>query len=120
MTHNLCNSYSGNLAQELRTNACDTVTFVGMKTDMPKIWEDVRHRFEHVMQHISIRKYDHHEWSTFYGKESCSILRSHHGQQSEEWFGLKKCLMPLPAAVLAFPIFRYVPYLASCSLFSFF
>ena len=78
---------------------------------MIPMWNDLIKRWHSIQQNIPIHKYAHpNKLSERYGKKVLWLLETAAGRRSEMYFGLRKSLMPLPAIVLAFPMFleRYL------------
>ena len=72
-------------------------------------WDDLLVRWHNIQQNIPIHKYCHpSKVSERYEKKVLWLLETAAGRRNEIYYGLKKSLMPLPATVLAFPMWRYL------------
>ena len=70
-------------------------------------WDDIRQRFETIAENIPIYKFNYPtKTHPRYGQKVEEFLETSAGRRREAYYGIKKCLMPLPSAVLAFPMFR--------------
>ena len=103
-TKSLC---LGNLAGELRRTKCTTELFISLKTLLVPMWERQRKIWEEIIEKLPVQKYKHSEYSEHHKLKAVTLLKD---QKMTEWFGLQKCFMPLPNSVMAFPMWRYVPF----------
>ena len=84
---------------------------------MQSMWDEQQQVWLDVMQHLPIRKMPHSTFSEQYEnlqkykQKVVNLLETVSGQKAAVWRGLHKCWMPLPNVVLAFPDFRYVPFM---------
>ena len=67
------------------------------------MWEAQRKIWEEVIEKLPLQKYAHSIHSEHKDKLTVTLLKNQH---MAEWYGLKKCLMPLPNTALVFPMFR--------------
>lgn len=78
------------------------------------MWDRQRLMWEEIIEKLPTQKYTYSVHSEHFEKKNypITLLKDQH---MDEWFGLKKSLMPLPNVCMVYPIVRYVP----CSLFDF-
>ena len=93
---------------------------------MQPMWDEQQKNWLEIISKLPLRKMPHSSNSDYYEqlkqykKKVATILDSVEGQALAMWNGIKKCWMPLPNIILAYPMFRYVPvYISSFHYFDF-
>ena len=98
--------YLGNLAGEFRRSKCDTEKFLGMKSQLPILWNQQQGYWTTIMEKLPIEKMAHSKWSEYNERKIVTFLETTAAQSRPYWEGLKKCWMPLPSTALLYPEFR--------------